>query len=143
MDRNPIDALALRQVDHRAQVAVYSVDAARADQSHQVQRSTVLPDLAACTHQCRIGVEAAVGDGRGDTYEILHHYSSGAEIEVSDFAVPHLPRRQADAKPGSFEQRPRSATPERVPGGRVGECDCVAVSFGAIAPSVEYDERDW
>src|SRR5439155_1321783 len=79
----------------------------------------------------------------GDAHEILRHNSSCAEIEVSDFAVAHLACGQTDTKPGSYEQRARAPSPERIPGWSVGECDCVAVSFGAIAPSIEYDERDW
>src|SRR6478752_5158798 len=99
--------------------------------------------LAACTHEHGIGVEASVGDGQRDANEVLHHDSPRAKIEVADFAVSHLSGGQADTETGGFEQRPGAAFPERIPGRRVGECDCVAVSFGAVAPSIENDERDW
>src|SRR5215210_1658173 len=62
---------------------------------------------------------------------------------MADFAVAHLARWQADAEARGLEERARAASPERVPDRGVGECDCVAVSFRAVAPSIEYDERDW
>ena len=143
MDRNALQTFALRQIEQREKVLVDRVHAARANESQEVQSPVFLLYVPASTHEGRIGVEASVGDGRRDAYKILHHHASGAEIQVSDLAVAHLPFGQADAKSGSFEQRARAAAPERIPGRGVGECDCVAVSFGAVAPSIEYDERDW
>ena len=67
--------------------------------------------LTARAHQRRICVEAPVGDGRRDAYQILHHHATSAEIEVSDLAVAHLSFRQTDPQPGRFEQRARAARP--------------------------------
>src|SRR2546423_14845260 len=99
--------------------------------------------LPACTDQRGIGVEASVSDGRRDAYQILHHDAASAEIEVADFAVAHLPFGQIDAQPGRLEQGPRAPRPYGIPGRSGCECDCVAGSFGAITPAIEYDQRDW
>src|SRR5882762_854435 len=143
MDRDPVDALSLCQVEQREQVRVDCVDPTRSDETHKMESPAKLFHLTACTHQGGIGVEAPIGDGRRDSYQILHHHASRPKIEVSDFAVAHLPFGETNANTRCFEERARAASPERVPGRGVGECDCVAVSFGAIAPSIEYDERDW
>src|SRR5450756_248529 len=77
----------------------------RQDQTQEVKSSVVLLYVPACTNKGGIGVEASVGDGRRDAYQILRHDASGAEIQVSDLAVAHLSFRQTDAKSGSFKQR--------------------------------------
>ena len=115
MNCHLIDTFSLREIEQRKGVLVDGVHAARADQPHQMQGATVALDLTACAHQRGIGVEAPLGDGRRDAYQILHHDAARAEIEVSDFAVPHLPLGQTDAQPGCFEQRARPASPERIP----------------------------
>ena len=125
------------------EVLVDRVYTARADQPEQMKGAAVLLHLTACTRQRWIGVEASIGYGRRDAYQILHHHASGAEIEVADFAVAHLALGKTDAEPRRFEQRARAARPERVPDRGVGEGDGVSFGFRAIAPAIEYDERDW
>src|SRR2546423_11703759 len=119
MDCYAIDSLSICQLEQREEMLVDSVDAARSDQSHQMQRAAVAFYLSACTHQRRVGVEASIGNGRGDPYQILQHYSTRAEIEVSHLTVAHLSFGQSDAQTGRFEQRSRSAGPNGVPGRRV------------------------
>src|SRR6185295_8828344 len=143
VNRDAFDALSLRQIDHRKGVLVDCVHSPGADQSHQMESPAVASHLPACTHQSGVGVETAIGNGGGDAHQILHHHTARAEIEMSDFAVPHLPFRQTDTQSGCFEQGTGAATPERVPGWSPGEGDRVAFGFGAVAPSIEYYERDW
>src|SRR2546423_1498702 len=79
------------EIQQCTEVRVDCVNSARTDQSKQMQSATLLLlYLSACTREGRIGVEAPVGDGRRDPYQILHHDASGAKIEVADFAVAHL-----------------------------------------------------
>src|SRR6476469_1986394 len=99
--------------------------------------------LIACTHQRRVGVKGAISYCRGDANEILHHDAASAEIEVTDLAITHLSFGQTHTEAGCFEQAARSTRPQRVPGGGVGKRDRVSFSLGAVAPAIEYYQRDW
>ena len=103
------------EIDEREQVLVDRVHAALAEQPHQVERATRGLRPLAGAEEGLVTEEAAVGDRLGDPDEVLHHHAAGAEIEVPDLAVPHLPARKPHRQSGGIEQRPGRTSHERDP----------------------------
>ena len=86
--------------------------------------------------------ERAVGDGVVHPHEILEEDSSGADREVADLGVAHLPGRKADSLSRRGERRVRVAGPQRVEHRCVRELDRVARPGRSDPPTIEDDERD-
>ena len=126
------------QIDQREEVLVDRVHAAVADQTHQVNGPVVLDRGVARANEHGILEERPVANRFADANEVLHHDASGAEVQVSDLAVAHLPLRQPDGEPGRIEQRAGIARDERVPRGSVGQRDRISFAFWAVSPAVEH-----
>ena len=86
--------------------------------------------------------ERAVPDRDVHAHQVLEEDAPGADRQVPDLGVPHLPGRQPDGLARGRELRVREALQERVEDGRVGELDRVSRAAAARAPAVEDDERD-
>jgi len=61
-----------------------------------------------------IKCQRPVLDGGINSREFLHHDAAGADIEVADLGIAHLPGRQADDAAGGGEKGARGAGPEPV-----------------------------
>ena len=85
--------------------------------------------------------ERPVGDGAVDALEVLVEHAAGADRQMADLGVAHLPGRQADRLAGGGEPRVRVLRPEPVEDRRVGELDRVPRPGRGAAPPVEDDER--
>ena len=85
--------------------------------------------------------EAAVGDRVVDPRQVLLDDRPGAEVEVADLGVAHLPVGQADVAALGGELGVGEAAPEAVEDRRLGERDRVARAGLGQAPAVEDDER--
>ena len=86
--------------------------------------------------------EGAVGDRVVDPGQVLLDDRPGAEVEVADLGVAHLPVGQADVATLGREPGVREALPEVVEDRGLGERDRVAGPGLGQAPAVEDDERD-
>ena len=86
--------------------------------------------------------QRAVRDGLVDPREVLRHDRAGAEVEVADLGVAHLPGGQPDRLAARGERGVRVLGPQPVEDGRVGERDRVARAVGREPPAVEHDEAD-
>jgi hypothetical protein len=75
--------------------------------------------------------ERAVGDRRVDPRKVLQYGPAGAEVEMTDFGVAHLPGGQPDRVLGRPQAGMRPATEEAAPDGHLGRGD--GVRRGAIA----------
>ncbi len=89
----------------------------------------------------RVLEERAVLDRLVHAHQVLEGHASGADREMSDLRVPHLPGRKADRLPGGLEGRVRVLGPQAVEGRRVGELDRVPGPGRGEAPAVQDDER--
>jgi hypothetical protein len=142
MDGDARHAAPRRQVDEREQVLIEPVHAPPADEPEQVERPAVRLHALAGVDEGRVLEERAVPHGLRDPHEVLHDHAAGAEVQVADLAVPHLPLRQPDGEPGRVEQRARAARPQGVPGRRFGQRDGVPVARGTVTPAVEDEQGD-
>src|SRR6202040_1733087 len=118
-----------------------AVDATRGDQAHQVYRVA----LGGRPHggaQHRGGGETTVLDGAVDSGEVLEHDAAGADVEVTDLGVPLLALGQADRETGGGQRRMRPPLPQGVPVRRLGRCDRVPDSVGAVSPAVDDHQHE-
>src|SRR6185312_16758513 len=91
--------------------------------------------------QHRVAGERAVRAGVVDARQVLTHDGAGAEVEVADLGVAHLPVRQSYRTAAGGELRVRIRGPQLVEDGRGGERDGVARAGRRKAPAVEHDEQ--
>ena len=130
------------ELDAGQQVPVERVHAAGAQEADEVQRTAGLPEVRPQLHQGPELVEPAGADALGDAHEVLRHHAAGAEVQVADLAVAHLPLGEPDPEPAGREQCPRHRRPQPMPHGRVGQLDRVALAPFPVAPAVQDDEHD-
>ena len=127
-----------REGKQGAQVVEVRVDAAAGDEPEEV-------DAAAARErrlQDRVRGQRAVGDGAVDAQQILVEPPPGADRQVPDLRVPHLPRRQPRRLARGLEGRVRVAGEERVEDRRLRERDRVAGAGRGAAPPVGDHECD-
>ncbi len=103
MDPDVRHLFARGQRDERHEVPVVRVHTAGAHEADHVQRPATLASASCGLEQRRTLREAAVRDRRVDPGEVLQHGPSGAEVQVPDLGVAHLPRRQ----PNRILRRPK------------------------------------
>ena len=133
--------LPLRQLEQRADVVDVRVDAAVGDEPEQVDVSPALLRAPERGDERLVLEEAAVLDRAVDPLEVLVEDAAGADRQVADLGVAHLPGGQADGLARRGERRVRVVLPEPVEHRRVGELDGVPRSRRGDAPAVQDDER--
>jgi hypothetical protein len=136
------DALLGGQLDRRLDVLPAGVDAAVGDEAEQVQAAAgTIAGALAGGQQRLVFEEAAVGDGVVDPSQVLLDDRPGAEVEVADLGVAHLPVGEADVAALGGELGMRVAGPEGVEDRRLGQRDRVARPRLGQPPAVEDDQR--
>ena len=133
--------LAARELEQRAHVVDVRVDAAVRDEPEQVDVAVPLARAPERRDERLVLEEAAVPDRPVDTLEVLVEHAAGADREVADLGVAHLPGRQADRLAGGGEAGVRTLRPEPVEDRRARELDRVPGARRREAPAVEDDER--
>lgn len=93
--------------------------------------------------QDRMFEEVAVLDHQLDASRVHVHDAARSNVQVANFAVAHLPIRQANVRAAGLNQRIRIFTQQAVVSRLACQCDGVSFGFGAIAPAVEDDEDEW
>ncbi len=141
MHRDAGHLVAHPELEAGQQVLVDGVHAAGPEQAHQVQGAAgVLEDGAEVGERLE-AEEVAPLDALGDPDQVLGHHAAGAQVQVADLGVPHLPLGEADGEPARLEQGARLALPQAVPHRRPGQFDRVALAGLAIPPAVQHNER--
>ena len=87
-----------------------------------------------------MGEEFAVLDHQVDAGDVHVNDAAGADVEMPNFAVAHLPFGQADRRPAGLNQRVGIFAQQAVVVGLARERDGVGFGFGAVSPAVEDDE---
>jgi hypothetical protein len=101
----------------RLQVPVRRVHAAGRDEPDQVHARRILQRRL----QHLVAGQRPVRDGLVDPREVLRHDRAGAEVEVADLGVAHLPLRQADGLALGGQRGVSVPGPQLVEHRRVGE----------------------
>src|SRR2546428_6059269 len=84
--------------------------------------------------------EAAVPDGQVDPSQILVHDAAGPDVEVADFGVALLARRETDRLAGGRQRGARPARPQAIPVRLARSGDGVAKGIRVVAPAVDHDQ---
>ncbi len=95
-----------------------------------------------CTKQHRMGKELAVLDHQIDTRDIHVNNASGANVQMSHFAISHLSCGQADERPAGMNQRVGIFAEQTVIGWLARQRNGIGLGFGAVSPAVENDEDE-
>ena len=117
------------------------VDAALRDEAEQMDGAAALLGPLERSHERRVLEERAVADGGVHALQVLEEDPPGADRQMPDLGVAHLPGREADRLTGCRERRVRELAPEPVEDRRARQLDGVAGTGRSAAPAVEDDER--
>ena len=113
---------------------------------HQPEQMQLSPSQAARilhrVEQHWMREEFAVLDHQVDARDSMMHDAPGSNIQMADFAVPHLPLGQPDKRPAGVNQSVRILAQQPVIGRLARERDGVGLGFGAVSPAVENDENE-
>ena len=82
-------------------------------------------------------LDLAVGDRLADARQVLHHDAAGADVEMSDLGIAHLPLRQADIRARRAQEGVRAGVPQAVEGGGARLADGVVGRVLPPAPAVQ------
>ncbi len=86
--------------------------------------------------------EFAILDHQVDARDVHVNDAAGADVEMPDFAVAHLPLGQADERPAGVDQRVGIFAQQAVVGRLARQRDGVGLGFGAVSPAIEDDENE-
>src|SRR4029079_7402976 len=117
------------------------VDAALRDEAEQMHGPAAFPRALERRHQRTVLEERAVADGGVHALQILEEDPPGADRQVPDLGVAHLPGREPARLTGCRKRRVRKLAPEPVEDRRPRELHGVAGTGRSAAPAVEDDER--
>ena len=70
------------------------------------------------------------------------HDAPGADVQVPDFAVAHLPVGQADKRSAGVNQRVGKFAQQTVIVRLARQRDGVRLRFGAVSPAIENDQDE-
>jgi hypothetical protein len=75
----------------------------------------------------------------------LHYHKPSAEVEMSDFRIPHLPSWQADVFFGGIDQGVGASGPPMIEIGGIGLFDCIANNVSPFTESIKDGQqyRTW
>src|SRR5882762_11825087 len=86
--------------------------------------------------------EVAGRDQLVDARDVHMHHTSGADVQVPDFAIAHLTFGKADKRTASLNQRVGKVPQKAIIGGLPRKSDGIGLSLGAVTPAVENDEDE-
>src|ERR1700678_2742210 len=102
--------------------------------------------LACMPHGCEqhgMREEFAILDHQVDARDVHMHDAPGANVEMADFAMAHLPLGQADEGPAGVNESVGILAQQPIVNRLARESDGVGFRFGAVSPAVEDDENEW
>ena len=145
MNEDAINTLLLGHFQERIKMIDVRVNAAVGDEPEDVQAAATRTCVLHSGEQDRVLEELAVLDHQIDAGDVHVHDASGAYVEMADFAVAHLPIRQADVLAAGMNQGIRIFAEQAVVIGFAGQRDGISFGFGTVSPAIEddEDERFW
>ena len=135
VDEDALDAVLLGHLQQGEEVMDVGMDPAIADQPEQMELLGV-----GALHRAQeqlVAEEFARGDGQVNAGDVHIDDAAGADVEMADFAVAHLPLGQADVGAGGVHEGVGEFFQQFIPGGLAGERDGVGLPLGAVAPAIQ------
>ena len=86
--------------------------------------------------------ELAILDHQIDARDVHVHNAPGADVQMPDFAVAHLPLGQSNKRSAGMNQRVGILAQQPVVGRLARQRDGVGFGFGAISPAIENDQNE-
>src|SRR4051812_16169341 len=87
--------------------------------------------------------EFAVLNHELDASRIHVHHTSGADVQVADFAIPHLAFGQSHKWTAGLNERVGIFAQQPVINRLTRKHDSISFGLGAVSPAVEDDEHEW
>ena len=143
VDIDGVAAQLAGHLDGGLHVLDMGVDAAVAEQTHDMHGLARVPGGG---HGLQIGgilKEVPVGDGLGDFGQVLEHHPAGADVGVAHLAVAHLALGQTHVQAGGGEVGAGVFGKELVQHRGVGGVDRVALVTGAEAEAIHNNKNGW
>ena len=128
--------------EQRAQVVEMRVDASPRDEAQQVNLPSALVRPVEGGHEGRVLEERSLFDRPGHPDEVLEEDPPGADRQVADLRVAHLPVGQADGGARGVEPCRRITLAQTVEHRCFRQLDRIAGAGGRDPPSVEDHEGD-
>ena len=117
-----------------------AVDPAVGDEAEEVQPSArVLGGLQRCRDH-GVFQEGSVDDRVVDARDVHHRDPSGAEVQVADFAISHLPDGETDVRTAGADEAVRELRVQGIERRRLRQADGVVGALRALAEAIENDE---
>ena len=135
------DAGVGKDAGQRGGMVLVRVHAAGRDEAHQMAGAARLGSASIRPVSAGLRGQAAVRDRLADARQVLHHDPAGADVQVADLGVAHLPLRQPDIEAGGAQEGVRAGCQSRSKIRRVGLADGVVGRLLAPAPAVEDDQH--
>src|SRR5215470_19472442 len=104
--------------------------------------AAALLELVDQASQCRRTLDLAARDRLTDARQILHDHAAGADVEMSDLGIAHLPLGQADIAARGAQEGMRSRRPQAIEARGLGLTDGVVRLLLAPAPAIQYDKHN-
>ena len=141
VDEDAVQAILLRHLQQRIEMRLLRMHAAVRNQSEQMQPAFAGARMLHRVQQHGMREELAVLDHQIDAGDVHVHDAAGADVEMADFAVAHLPFGQAHERPAGMNQRVGILAQQAVIRRLARERDGVGFGFGAVSPAVENDKN--
>jgi hypothetical protein len=132
-----LSAALCRQLHHRHDVIFVAVDAAWRHQAHDMYCFAGGNRFIDRGGQYRVGEEGAFFNFHIETGQVLIDDTTGAQVDVAYFGVPHLTVRQADFEAGCIDQGMWTFGPQRVHYRRFSAINGVILLVFAIAVAIQ------
>jgi hypothetical protein len=146
VDEDALETVFAGGAKKSVEVFLVRVDAAIGDKAEEMKLAVAVTSAAlGVLHGCDDGgipLELVFGDQLVDAGDIHVNDAASAEVEMADFAVPHLAVGQADEVLRRADKGVGILAEELVVGGLAGESDGVVGGFSTVAPSVKDGENE-
>ena len=142
MHENAIQSVLLRHLQQRIEMRLLRVHTAVGNQPEQMQSPLSRSRMLHRIQQHGMRKQFPVLDHQIDARDVHVHDASGANVQMPDLTVPHLPLRQSHKWPAGMNERVGILPQQAVIGRLSGESNGVGFGFGSVSPAVENGKNE-
>src|SRR5262249_6380403 len=140
VQEHALNLILLRQLDERVKVALVRMHAAVGHESEEMKLPATGARVLHRFEQRRVLEELAALNHQRDARSTQMHDAPGANVQMADLAVAHLPFGETDERAAGLNERVGIFTQQAVVSRLSRERDGVGIGFGSVTPAVEDDE---